>query len=41
MYDVKKTIEEITAEKEITNVSFTGCGGSLACFYAQIGRAHV
>lgn len=34
MYDVKKTIEEITSEKEINNVSFTGCGGSLACFYA-------
>ena len=34
MYDVKKTISEILAEKTITNVSFTGCGGSLACFYA-------
>ena len=34
MYDVKKTIEEITSSKEINNVSFTGCGGSLACFYA-------
>jgi fructoselysine-6-P-deglycase FrlB-like protein len=34
MYDVKKTISEILANKEITNVSFTGCGGSLACFYA-------
>jgi fructoselysine-6-P-deglycase FrlB-like protein len=34
MYDVKKTISEICANKEIKNVSFTGCGGSLACFYA-------
>jgi len=34
MYDVKNTISEILAEKTITNVSFTGCGGSLACFYA-------
>ena len=34
MYDVKKTISEICANKEIRNVSFTGCGGSLACFYA-------
>lgn len=34
MYDVKTTISEILANKEINNVSFTGCGGSLACFYA-------
>ena len=34
MYDVKKTISEILENKEIKNVSFTGCGGSLACFYA-------
>lgn len=27
-------IEEITSEKEIKNISFTGVGGSLACFYA-------
>lgn len=34
MYDVKKTIEKIVSEKKITNISFTGCGGSLVCFYA-------
>lgn len=34
MFDVKKMIEEITAKKEIKNISFTGVGGSLACFYA-------
>ena len=32
MFDVKKMIEEITSEKEIKNISFTGVGGSLACF---------
>ena len=34
MFDVKKMIEEIAAKKEIKNVSFVGCGGSLACFFA-------
>lgn len=34
MFDVKKMIEEITSKKEIKNISFTGVGGSLACFYA-------
>ena len=34
MFDVKKMIEEIPAKKEIKNVSFVGCGGSLACFFA-------
>lgn len=34
MFDVKKMIAEITAQKEIKNISFTGVGGSLACFYA-------
>lgn len=34
MFDVKQMIQEITSKKEINNVSFTGCGGSLACFYA-------
>ncbi|MFV0395665.1 MAG: SIS domain-containing protein, partial [Coprobacillaceae bacterium] len=34
MFDVKQMIEEITSKKEIKNVSFAGCGGSLACFYA-------
>lgn len=34
MVDVKKIIEEITSKKEIKNLSFTGVGGSLACFYA-------
>lgn len=33
MFDVKQIVEEITKEKEIKNVSFVGCGGSLACFY--------
>lgn len=35
MFDVKKMIKEITSKKEIKNVSFAGCGGSLACFYAS------
>ena len=34
MYDVKSMINEITSKKEINNISFTGCGGSLACFFA-------
>ena len=34
MFDVKKMVEEITSKKEINNISFTGVGGSLACFYA-------
>lgn len=34
MFDVKKMIEEVCAKKEINNLSFAGCGGSLACFYA-------
>lgn len=34
MADVKQIIEEITSKKEIKNLSFAGCGGSLACFYA-------
>lgn len=35
MFDVKKMIEEIKSKKEIKNISFTGVGGSLACFYAS------
>lgn len=34
MFDVKSTVEKIVSEKHINNISFTGCGGSLACFYA-------
>lgn len=34
MFDVKKMIEEITAKKEIKNLSFAGVGGSLASNYA-------
>lgn len=34
MYDVKAMIQEITSSKEIKNLSFTGVGGSLACYYA-------
>lgn len=34
MFDIKKMIEEITEKKEIKNISFTGVGGSLACYYA-------
>lgn len=34
MFDVKQMIGEITSRKEIKNISFTGVGGSLACFYA-------
>ena len=34
MFDVKKMVEEIVSKKEIKNISFTGVGGSLACFYA-------
>lgn len=34
MFDVKKMIQEVCAKKEINNLSFAGCGGSLACFYA-------
>jgi fructoselysine-6-P-deglycase FrlB-like protein len=34
MFDVKSVVEKVVKEKEITNISFTGCGGSLACFYA-------
>lgn len=34
MFDVKKAVSEILEKKEIKNVSFTGCGGSLVCFYA-------
>lgn len=34
MFDVKKMVEEIASKKEIKNISFTGCGGSLACFFA-------
>ena len=34
MFDVKKMVEEIISKKEIKNISFTGVGGSLACFYA-------
>ena len=35
MFDVKKMVEEIVSKKEIKNISFTGVGGSLACFYAH------
>lgn len=34
MFDVQGMIAEIIAKKEINNISFTGVGGSLACFYA-------
>lgn len=34
MNDVKNMIKEITSKKEINNICFTGCGGSLACFFA-------
>jgi fructoselysine-6-P-deglycase FrlB-like protein len=34
MFDVKTMVSEIISQKEIKNVSFSGCGGSLACFYA-------
>jgi fructoselysine-6-P-deglycase FrlB-like protein len=34
MFDVKKMVEEITAQRNIQAISFAGCGGSLACFYA-------
>ena len=33
MFDVKKMIDEVVAKKEVTNLAFAGCGGSLACFY--------
>ena len=33
MLDVKKAVSELMADKEVKNVSFAGCGGSLACFY--------
>lgn len=32
MFNVKQMIEEVLSKKEIKNVSFVGCGGSLACF---------
>lgn len=32
--DIKSIISEITAKKDITNISFAGCGGSLVCFHA-------
>ena len=34
MVDVKQLINEICSKKEIHSISFSGCGGSLACFYA-------
>ena len=34
MFDVKAAVKEVVSTKEIRNISFTGCGGSLACFYA-------
>lgn len=33
MENVVKIIEEITGKNGINNISFVGCGGSLACFY--------
>lgn len=36
MFDVKKMLVEVCAKKEIKNISFAGCGGSLACFYAPV-----
>ena len=34
MVDVKSIISDIFSKKEINNITFTGCGGSLVCFYA-------
>ncbi len=34
MSEVKSIISEIVSKKEIKNLSFAGCGGSLTCFYA-------